>query len=206
MVADRHPLVERALLGNEGQRLEGRRRHRSAVDRHAAAGRMGQAEQTFEGRRLAGTVWPEQPADGAFRNVQAQVLDGGLRTVVFGQSVDRYRVHVSSGLLPAYQRSRARSKILLTASRSRPRERASRTAPPSTLAPMSSIGASDRVGVNGEIDGEGLDGGELLAGSQRPKRDRSLNLLDQLQVERNPASRVDGEYGGHACSRALSSR
>lgn len=59
------------------------------------------------------------------------------------------------------------------------------------------VNAGDSVGINGQLQGQRLDGRQLLARSQRPERDGPLHLLDELQVKRDPAARIDRKDGGH---------
>src|ERR1700693_4822423 len=59
------------------------------------------------------------------------------------------------------------------------------------------IGSCHGVRVDGEIDGERLDGRQLLARCQGPQCDGPLYLLDELEVERDTASRIDDEDCGH---------
>ena len=49
----------------------------------------------------------------------------------------------------------------------------------------------DSVGIDGEVERELLDRGELLARLQDTERDGSLDLLDDLQVDRHAAARID---------------
>jgi hypothetical protein len=56
----------------------------------------------------------------------------------------------------------------------------------------------DRIRVDGQIERERFDRGQLFAGLHRSERHRTLDLFDQLEVERNAAAGIDGEHCGHA--------
>ncbi len=56
-----------------------------------------------------------------------------------------------------------------------------------------SIGAGDGIGVDGKVERELLYGRQLLAGCEEPERDRTFDLLDDLQVDRDAATGIDGK-------------
>src|SRR5260370_37838248 len=56
-----------------------------------------------------------------------------------------------------------------------------------------SIGTNDSIGVDGEIDGYAADGGELISDGYGSGGNGSLDLVDQLPVDRNAAVLVEAE-------------
>ena len=104
VLAAGHAAVEPDVVGQvadlalDAQRLAGRVEAHDADD---APGRLGQAEQHQDGRRLAGAVGPEQAEHLAGPDREVERLDGGEVAVLLGQAAgddDRVVGHVGEQL------------------------------------------------------------------------------------------------------------
>jgi hypothetical protein len=50
-----------------------------------------------------------------------------------------------------------------------------------------SISTNHRIGINGQIDGHAANGRKLVANAQGSRSDRSLNLVNELPIDRDAA-------------------